>query len=49
MTDTPQRKAERLARLDRDLRRMTVLPRRSLLQRVGRRRTLGLRLRGQAL
>lgn len=47
MTDTLQRKAERMARLDRDLRRMTVLHRRSLLQRAGRRRALELRLRTQ--
>lgn len=40
-----QQKAARMARLDRDLRRMTVLTRRSLLQRAGRRRAIELRLR----
>ena len=45
MSETIQQKAERMARLERDLRRMTVLQRRSLIQRAGRRRVLELRLR----
>lgn|GEM_PF-5269550 len=49
MSETTQRKVERMARLDRDLRRMTVLQRRSLLVRASRRRVLELRLRAQQI
>ena len=47
MSDSMQQRAERMARLDRDLRRLTVINRRSLLRRVGRRRRIELRLRSQ--
>jgi hypothetical protein len=48
VSETTQRRAERMARLDRDLRRMALLHRRALLAHTGRRRVIELRRRGQA-
>jgi hypothetical protein len=45
VTDSTQRRAERLARFDREQRRMAVLQRRAMLKRRGRRRIAKLQAR----